>query len=342
MGMGRIFLGYSTTSPAETLSVANSYVDTPRTLSSRPQTASKTSQTRAAPVHLETTTDNSCPVVIPTVPSPELLAPHVKMLEDRIRSADGLSDLSIPNVKPDIFVELADKFAADRKFRLEYFRDNEIVTVKWPSNAHEGYKPLINPLIDLAQHDIRFSCETNADSSTELRDRAKMWLTLATVICVITVDFRTKQFLFPQPNPAREMVGLTRVAFGKRATSLLEAITAGGGTWAHPITAIELTLYAQESGARGEGSGVLSWNITPGHADLLRCQTEIDATLRVAFSTAVGADTFDELYPDEDSFLIKWPDLASVSTTQPTAAPPAPKRITASEAQRLFKRSRIA
>lgn len=103
--------------------------------------------------------------------------------------------------------------------------------MEWPSSARGGYKPLVNPLIDLAQHDIRFSCETNADvpfvegphqgttavpdfgfgkkptdstadmqyiiilesgysqSSKELCDRAKMWLTLATVICVITVDF---------------------------------------------------------------------------------------------------------------------------------------------------------
>jgi hypothetical protein len=36
-----------------------------------------------------------------------------------------------------------------------------------------------------------------SQSSTELRDPAYMWLTLDTVICVITVDFRTKQFPFP-------------------------------------------------------------------------------------------------------------------------------------------------
>ena len=45
------------------------------------------------------------------------------------------------------------------------------------------------------------------------------------------------------------MVPLTRIAFGNQAGSLLEAITVGGETWAHPITAIELTLYVQQSGA---------------------------------------------------------------------------------------------
>ena len=145
--------------------------------------------------------------------------------------------------------------------------------------------------MDVAQHDINFSCETNTDIrfvdgphkgttavpdfgfgkyptnstadmeyiiilesgysqlSTKLRNRARMWLTLPTVISVITIDFRTKQYTFPKSNPGNKMVPLTRIAFGKQAGSLLEAITVGGETWAHPITAIELTLYVQQSGA---------------------------------------------------------------------------------------------
>ena len=104
-------------------------------------------------------------------------------------------------------------------------------------------------------------------------------------------------------------------------------------------------------------------NITPGHPDLQQSQTEIDASLGAVFSTAVGRDTFNELYSDEHPFHIKWPKLyeqlhlrrttdsfnryrewideSSASTSQPTEAPPAPKRVSASELQEFIKRPRV-
>ncbi|KAJ7201025.1 hypothetical protein GGX14DRAFT_400225 [Mycena pura] len=358
--------------------------------------ASRKSETRVA--SRETTTENSSvssPVLIPTAPLPESLSSHLEAIENCIRSSDGLSDISIPNIKPIMFRQLADKLDADRKFRLEYYRDREVVTVKWPSNAHEGYKPLISALMDVAQHDINFSCETNSDirfvdgphkgttavpdfgfgkyptnstadmeyiiilesgysqPTTKLRDRARMWLTLPTVISVITIDFCTKQFGYPKSNPGHKMVPLSRIAFGKQARSLLEAITVGGETWAHPITAIELTLYVQRSGRR----------IHRYIMDLKQSQTEIDASLGAVFSTATGRDTFDESNSDKHPFHINWSKLyeqlhlrrttdsfnryrewideSSASASQPTVAPPAPKRVSASELQEFIKRPRV-
>lgn len=216
---------------------------------------------------------------------------------------------TLAQVKPEIFIPLSERFSEERKFRsvplvlfrssliychyrrLEYFRDKEIVSVRWLTNTHEGYKPLVDSLITFAQRNIGFGCETNADvrfteghhsgttaipdfgfgkkaidsttdmeyivvlesgysqSAEKLRERARMWPTLPTVICVITVDFHTKPFRVPRSKPDRQIIPLSRVAFGKQVTSALDVIKTGSEIWAHPISRIELTLYLQQSGA---------------------------------------------------------------------------------------------
>ncbi|KAJ7731520.1 hypothetical protein B0H16DRAFT_1583533 [Mycena metata] len=85
-------------------------------------------------------------------------------LIDEIASckASGKEVASV-KVSPAIWPRLYEEISKRERTKLEYCPHTEILTVTWPSDAHESFKFVISPFVNIAQGSNAFTWETNTE-----------------------------------------------------------------------------------------------------------------------------------------------------------------------------------
>ncbi|KAJ6553373.1 hypothetical protein B0H19DRAFT_1377906 [Mycena capillaripes] len=163
--------------------------------------------------------------------------------EIAIRKASG-TESALIKVPPTIWPRLYETISEQERAKLEYCPHIEILTVTWPSDAHESFKFLIGPFVKIAEGTDPFTWETNTEiqiprglhkgekktpdfalrrelsdqsiefpivvesafsqSLSDLDEKVEMYLTRPDVECVVGLHFKTPQFNNPPPSATKE------------------------------------------------------------------------------------------------------------------------------------------
>ncbi|KAJ7763766.1 hypothetical protein B0H16DRAFT_1527173 [Mycena metata] len=260
-------------------------------------------------------------------------------LIDEIASckASGKEVTSV-KVSPAIWPRLYEEISERERTKLEYCPHTEILTVTRPSDAHESFKFVISPFVNIAQgsnaitpdfalgrelqeESIEFPIVVESAFSQSIRDleeKVKKFLTRTDVELVVGLYFETPQFNNPPSSTTNssetneDPLDFPTFAAGAEIEEL-GPVKYGGRIWAHAITSIRIILWYK---GRGEGTATREeWDIFPKDDDsnLIKSQKEVVDILRDVTLGVVGRDDFDLIYQEKHGFTIDWqgfyPDL---------------------------------
>ncbi|KAJ7488494.1 hypothetical protein B0H11DRAFT_2012888 [Mycena galericulata] len=255
-------------------------------------------------------------------------------------------EVAYVRVSPEIWPRLYEEIFERERAKLEYCSHDEILTVTWPSDAHESFKTIISPFVDMGQGSNPFTWETNTEiqinrgphdgekitpdfalgrqrqgksiefpivvesafsqSTRDLEEKVEKYLTRTDVECVIGLYFQTRQFNNPPSSATIEDPVDYPTFVAEAQIEELGPVEYSGHIWAHAITSIRIILWY-----KGPGKGTATreeWDIFPkdDNPNLIKNQKEVVDILRDVTLGVVGKNDFDLIYQDKHGFNIDW------------------------------------
>ncbi|KAJ7216063.1 hypothetical protein GGX14DRAFT_391726 [Mycena pura] len=218
-----------------------------------------------------------------------------------------------------------------------------ILVITCPTAIHKSIDFLAQPFRRIAFTDSSFLCDTNTDiavginakgtsakrtpdfafgskgtlgreyavmfecgysqSEPDLMSRVAMWFGIATVICVITVEFVCRDYSSPGSSKQRPLVAVSceKIIEDSRTDGPLGSVCYDNHIWAHEIEKIETGVYCRDEQDDVEGA---TFDLTPGAVDLEASQEFINSELRTSAREFLGDTKFQEIFPESAPFFI--------------------------------------
>ncbi|KAJ7730298.1 hypothetical protein B0H16DRAFT_1585233 [Mycena metata] len=93
----------------------------------------------------------------------KLLSSAAALIDEIASCKASGKEVASVKVSPAIWPRLYEEISERERTKLEYCPHTEILTVTWPSYAHESFKFVISPFVNIAQGSNAFTWETNTE-----------------------------------------------------------------------------------------------------------------------------------------------------------------------------------